>query len=195
MFLFYKKREKFSDYLKPRKKIIIDCKRKLIGKGFKTDIICNHKLTEETKKAINLLSEAAKQRNSRVPFALSGEIKKRFEDYEIYIAGIETTFPNLFQKGCEEAGVRINEGRYQLLDDIRKQEPETSSSPSSLENSVLKSSLYETMFRKKPIVQPYSPSIIEVSEIKKPEPVYIPPITNYDNIFKNLKKAGNSEED
>jgi len=121
IFHFYKKREKFSDYFKPRKKIIIGYRKTLgtiVGiRGFKTRVRANEELVEkgETKRIIELLSESARERGSGVPFALSKNLERKLSDYKIKVAGLSTSIP-LFYRECEKAGIRIEGNKYIIID-------------------------------------------------------------------------------
>ena len=117
-FCFYKKREKFLDYFRPKKKVEISYKRTLTGKGFKSNVVSDSSLAKqgETAKIIRMLSEGAINRNSEVPFALTKEIERKLGRYEIRVGGLETV-AGLFPKKCEKAGIKITDyGKYEILD-------------------------------------------------------------------------------
>lgn len=202
MFYFYKKKFRFS--LAPRRKVIIGYRRTVFERGFKTDIICDPELAGESKRIVDLLSESARERHSKAPFALSSQVRRELKDYEIKICGIETDLPGLFPKRCEEAGIRMNGGIYELLDEIVEKEPETSSSSSNLENSVLNRSISEIMFGKQKLTvglyhhqMNISEMLENLQESKKPGmPIYTPTRIDFNEILENIKKAEQkSEED
>lgn len=124
-FHIYEKRKKISDYLKPRKKIVLTYRRSLgkilgFGGGFITNISSNKELAEkgETKKIIELLTDIAKKNEAKVPFALSKKVKKQLENYEIKIYSSYQDIINspFFKKECKESGIRLlPNNKYEII--------------------------------------------------------------------------------
>jgi hypothetical protein len=130
-FYFYKKKEikKFSDYFKFRKSIMIEFNKTLMGKGFKTKILCDPELSKDADKIVRLISEAAEELDSSSPFALSSNVQNELEDYEIIVSGIETEYPQLFRKRCEDVGIKIENEGYSLLNQEKENKISETSYP------------------------------------------------------------------
>lgn len=126
-FYIYKKREKIFDYFKPKKGVILTYRKTLgkilgVGGGYKTDIISDEELTKrgETKRIVELLANTAKERKSKVPFALSRSLEKELSDYEIRISpsyinlGYASPF---YREECKESGIRLlPDNKYEIID-------------------------------------------------------------------------------
>ena len=122
IFYFCKNREKFSDYFKPRKKIIIHSRKTLgsiIGKtGFKTKVKSDKKLAEEgePRRILELMAEAAREKGSKAALALSNKVDRELGDYKIKLNGLVMNIPLPLQKECAKLGIRkTRSGNYTIL--------------------------------------------------------------------------------
>ena len=104
---------------KPFQSVKIDFNETFFGRGYKTKITCSPELKGEADKIIRLISEAAEERNSKYPFALSKRVEEELPEYYIRIDGMDIEFSgSIFKKRFEEIGISKIEGggRYELLE-------------------------------------------------------------------------------
>ena len=83
-----KKQKGFWNHFKPRKKIIIKCRRTLgkvlgLGGGYKTKVECDKEIAKkgDDKKILEVLANSAKQRGAEFPLSLPN---RRIRGYDLY---------------------------------------------------------------------------------------------------------------
>jgi hypothetical protein len=118
-FCFYKRKERIRDMFKPFQSVKIDFNETFFGRGYKTKITCSPELKGEADKIIRLISEAAEERGSKSPFALSKRVEEELPEYFIWVDGIETEFAkNIFKNKFDDIGITSDGwGDYKLLED------------------------------------------------------------------------------
>ena len=102
----------FKTKSKPRKKIIINSKGTFFGRGFKTSITSDPEIAGESSGIVEILSEAARETDSKAPLALSHYAFDRLEDYDVRVKA---------RKGIyEQEGVIRLRGGYILIDELQE---------------------------------------------------------------------------